>query len=72
MVFSNKKELLKKIYNRIESIISLLLTGSAKDSNFIVEDFKMRLTSTFVKYVTKTPSQFKILTVFLNLSFCHN
>ena len=39
MVFSNKKELLKKIYNRIESIISLLLTGSAKDSNFIIEDF---------------------------------
>ena len=72
MVFSNKKELLKNFYHRIASIISLLLSGSARDFNYIDEDFKMCLTSTFIKYVTKTPSQFKILTVFLNISFCHN
>ncbi len=72
MVFSIKKELLDTFYKRIARIISLLPGGPARDSTCNPKDFKMRLTSPFAQYVTKTPPLFKILTILTKISFCHN
>lgn len=72
MVFSIKKELSATFYNRTALIISLLPGGPARDSTCIPKDFKMRLTSPFAQYVTKTPPLFKVFRNLSNISFCHN